>query len=294
MIKHILVPIAGTAADAALLANVFDLARPLFAHVEVLHVRRDPRRDLPLYGEGLSPEMLDTILPDAEKHAAETAAAARRMFEEAVAGSSVTVAEKAGEQGRITAGWREIVGPPARTLAAEARFADLTVLPPPGREPADLLRLEGALFEAGRPVLLADGDMARLDTVVIAWDGSLAAVRAVACAQEFIERATAVFILAVEEGSMHSVSAVVSGRPAPHPERLAEHLAWHGVQATVRRVERDGKSVGETLAAAAMDLNTGLLVMGGYGHSRLRDMVLGGATRCMLTSPVGCPVLLAH
>jgi nucleotide-binding universal stress UspA family protein len=299
MIKHILAGARGLASDADLLAAAFNLARPFSAHVDVLHVQRDPARDLPIYGEGFPADMLDTIVREAERHAREASAAARRMFDEAVAASAIPVSGVAKGQGvgedRVTAGWREITGLPARVFAAEARFADLTLLSrPTGGPSADLDILGGALFETGRPVLLTGNDMARLDKVVIAWDGSPAAVRAVACAHDFITRAATVTIVVVEDEAVGAMAAAVARRPHPRPDRLVEHLAWHDVIAEVQLIEREGRTVGETLAAAAMNLNAGLLVMGGYGHSRLREIVLGGATRHMLANPTGCPVLLAH
>jgi nucleotide-binding universal stress UspA family protein len=294
MIKHILVPANGRASDVDLLATAFDIARPFAAHVDVLHVRRDPRWDVPIYGEGFPPEMLDNIIREGERNAEETAAVAGRMFEQAVTTASVPVTAMAGGEDRVTAEWREITGLAARVYAAETRFADLTVLSRPTHTPADLEVLEGALFESGRPVILAGEDKVHLDSVVIAWDGSPAAVRAVASAQDFITRAAKVTILVVEDEAVGAVAAAVSGRLHPNPEHLVQHLAWHGVAADVRSVRREGRTVGEALAATAMELNAGLLVMGGYGHSRLREIVLGGATRHMLTNTVNCPVLLAH
>ncbi len=298
MIKHILVGASGLASDADLLTAAFNLARPFSAHVDVLHVRRDPARDLPIYGEGFPADMLDTIIREAERNAGQASAAARRMFDQAAAAASIPVTNMAkgpdGGQDRATAGWREITGVPARALAAEARFADLTLLTRPTGTPVDLNMLEGPLFEAGRPVLLTEDDMAHLDQVVIAWDGSPPAVRAVACAHDFITRAVKVTIMAVEDEAVGAVAAAVSGRPHPRPDRLVEHLAWHGVVAETRLVSREGHTIGETLAETASRLSAGLLVMGGYGHSRLREIVLGGATRHMLANPTGCPVLLAH
>ena len=303
MIKHILVGASGLASDASLLAAAFNLAHPFLAHVDVLHVRRDPGRDLPIYGEGFPPEMLDTIIREAERNTQQASVAARRMFDQAVAAASIPVTDVAkgrdGGQDRVTAGWREVTGSPPRVLAGEARFADLTLLSRSIGTPTHLDMLEGPLFEAGSPVLLTGDDMtnldrAHLDRVVIAWDGSPAAVRAVACARDFLTSAATVTIVVVEDEAVGAVAAAVTGRPHPRPDRLVEHLAWHGVTAEIRLVSRQGRTVGETLAETARKLDAGLLVMGGYGHSRLREIVLGGATRHMLTNPIGCAVLLAH
>jgi len=83
-------------------------------------------------------------------------------------------------------------------------------------------------------------------------------------------------------------------RSHPRSDHLVKHLAWHGVNSFVLAVKREGWTVGEALAATAMEMNVGLLVMGGYGHSRLREIVLGGATRHMLNHQTDFPVLLAH
>jgi nucleotide-binding universal stress UspA family protein len=298
MIKHILVGASGLASDADLLTTAFKFARPFSAHVDVLHVRRDPARDLPIYGEAFPPDVLDTIVREAERNAQLASEAARRMFDQAVAAAGIPVTDMAGgaDEGRdrVTAGWREITGLPAGILAAEARFTDLTLLSRPTGTTADLNMLEGPLFEAGRPLLLTGDDMDHMDRVVIAWDGSPAAARAVTCAHDFISRAVAVTILVVEDEAVGAVAAAVTGRPHPRPDRLVNHLAWHGVTAEVRLVQRAGRTVGETLAETAKELGAGLLVMGGYGHSRFREIVLGGATRHMLFNPLGFPVLLSH
>ncbi len=200
MIKHILVPASGLGFDANLLADAFKLASPFSAHVDVLHLRWEPRWDLPFYGEGFSLEMLDSMIREAERSAQEASLAARRIFEQATTAASVPVIASCGEDGRVTAEWREIAGPAARVIGAEARTADLTVLSKPTDRFADLEILEGALLESGRPVLLRGGDMAGLSSsVAIAWDGSIAAARAVACARDFITRADMVTILVVED-----------------------------------------------------------------------------------------------
>ena len=194
----------------------------------------------------------------------------------------------------MTAEWRKITGSVARVFSSEARAADLTLLSRPTDKFADLEILEAALFESGHPVLLRAGDLYRIsNSIAIAWDGSLAAARAVAGAQDFIMRADVVTILIVEEDRGHT-PATITSHPHPRAEQLLKHLACHGVSALVLPVRQDGQSVGQALAAAAIDMKPGLLVMGGYGHSRLREIILGGATRYMLNNPINCPVLMAH
>jgi nucleotide-binding universal stress UspA family protein len=293
MIRHILVPSNGL--EANLLEDAFKLASPFSAHVDVLHVGWEATREMHFYDNGLSPEMLDTMISQAQREADKISIAARNTFDLATTAASIPVTTKPMGSDCVTAEWRKITGPVARLIGEEARTADLTLLSRPTDKFADLEILEIALFESGRPVLLRAGDMSEINSsVVIAWDGSLAAVRAVASAQDFITRAGMVTIVIVEGDREDTSLAAFSGRPHPRSEHLARHLAWHGVKASVLTVKQDGRSVGEALATTATEMKAGLLVMGGYGRSRLREIILGGATRYMLNHPINCPVLLAH
>jgi hypothetical protein len=116
VIKHILVPATGLGFDANLLADAFKLASPFSAHVDVLHVRWEPRLDLPFYGEGFPVQMLDSVIREAEQSAQAASLAARNMFEKVSAAASVPVTASSSEDGPVTAEWREIAGPAARII----------------------------------------------------------------------------------------------------------------------------------------------------------------------------------
>lgn len=290
MIKHILVPVDGSPLDGPALSAAFGLARSVGAHVEALHVRWDPRQMAPLAGTGLTADMLADILEESDRMLAEDAANARRAFDQAAVAVGADVAERPHGADRVTAWWREVTGRPDRMVVQQGRFADLLLfLQAPGN-PSRLSLVEAVLFETGRPLLLAPPRLAAdaLRSVAIAWNGSPASVRAVAAAMPFLHRASAVSILTVAEGG--------SGRGATPGEaaRLAEHLAWHGINALVRPVDRRSRSVGEALTGEAQELGAGLLVMGGYGHSRFRETILGGATRHVLETPLDGAVFMVH
>ena len=290
MVKHILVPVDGTPLDERALSAAFGLAHLFAGHVEALHIRSDPRRNIHLIGEGFTAEMLDNLLVEAERAVHESAQNARRAFDLAVSLSAAGVTERPGAGDRVTAWWREVIGEPDQTLGHEGRFADLILFAQAPEDPSRIPVLEAALFDTSRPILLAAGGTATdaFPSVAIGWDGSLPAVRAVGGAMPFLTRAATVSILTVEEGT-----GTRSPVPA-HAARLVEHLAWHGIDAVVQPARREDRSVGEALAARATELGVGLLVMGGYGHSRFREMILGGATRHMLGTPLGCSVLMVH
>jgi hypothetical protein len=131
VIKHILIPTIGLGFEANLLADAFKLASPFSAHVDVLHVQREPMRDLLLYGEGLPPDALDSMIREAGRDAVEVSSVARRIFDLATTAASIPVTSTFMGGGRVTAQWREITGPAARVIGAEARTADLTVLSQP-------------------------------------------------------------------------------------------------------------------------------------------------------------------
>jgi nucleotide-binding universal stress UspA family protein len=178
-------------------------------------------------------------------------------------------------------------------LAGHARLHDLTVMPMPDGSYLGQLDshwyLETVLFESGRPVLvLPHGYRAAktgcFDTIAVAWDNSRAAARAVADAVPILQRAKCVRVVTV-------VNEKAIGSD-PQPGDVVKYLAEHAVPAIHDIVEATGRSAGAALATYVQQ-SAGLLVMGGYGHSRMREIVLGGVTKSMLTHPP-VPVFLSH
>lgn len=172
-------------------------------------------------------------------------------------------------------------------VADHGHYHDLTLV---GVRPGDeTLRMtaEAAIFGSGRPVLLVPETQAPQshDHVMIAWDGSRVAARAVADAMNFLQRAKSVTIATVVDEKRLPASSA--------EERLARYLASHQVQAEVAKAQSGGLPIAERLQSLAQERGAGLLVMGGFGHSRMRDFVLGGATRGILTEPK-LPVLISH
>lgn len=178
----------------------------------------------------------------------------------------------------------------ADAIARAARTRDLTLVAIGPAVQADRQLAEALLFESGRPVLVypeaeevvvAD----RFDTVVVAWDGSARAARAVADALPVLRRARAVRIFT----ALGEKPQAVKG--AAH--ELVRHLDAHGVAAGVDERLAHDVSIGHRLADYIAATRPDLLVMGGFGHARLREFVLGGATEAVLTAPP-CPVLMSH
>ncbi len=146
---------------------------------------------------------------------------------------------------------------------------------------------EAVIFGSGKPTLLVPEDIptSKFGHVMIGWDGSRVAARAVADARDLLQRAQSVTIASVIDEKAFADED--TGR------RLAEYLARGGITAAVARVQGGGRPIAETLQQHAQEIGAGILVMGGFAHSRLRDFVLGGATSGVLRN-LQLPVLLSH
>ncbi len=166
-------------------------------------------------------------------------------------------------------------------LVVQARLHDLTIFPVNGSDESRTLA-EGLVFGAGRPALLLPEKPERplpasLNNVVVAWDHSRPAARAVADALPLLQAAKRVSVITV-------VNEKRLARPHSGIE-LCKHLARHGIEVTFAALEAEGRAIGDVLAAYAAERNIDLLVMGVYGHSKLREFILGGATRSVLARP---------
>jgi nucleotide-binding universal stress UspA family protein len=283
-IRNILTPMFGDDADAAAAQAAFAVARRFDAHVEGLFVRIDPLDTIPIVGEGVSPTIIDDLTNAAQAEMDRRSSAAKAHFEAARGSAGVEVAEGPAAPGGASARWSEVTGRRDEVIPHRARVSDLIVF---GAQPSDSPELGGAiettLVGGGRPVLLAPKGATTIgDRIAIAWNGSAEAARAVAFAMPFLEAAGAVHVLAAETG----------GTRLEVTEDLAGYLAWHGIACERRAVAVEDEA-GAALLQAAGEAGADLLVMGGYGHGRLRELVLGGVTRHVLTHAT-LPVLLSH
>ena len=172
-------------------------------------------------------------------------------------------------------------------LVEYARLRDLTIVSVPGSY--DQWYAEAIIFGSGRPTLvLPEGPPSRpfeLNTVVVAWDFSRSAARAVADAIPILEKAKRVRVVTVTN------EKVIDTKHSS--EELAKNLARHGIDVILDKVDAAGRSIGDALNREVASYNADLLVMGAYGHSRFREFILGGATKSMLSNPP-LPILFSH
>jgi nucleotide-binding universal stress UspA family protein len=180
----------------------------------------------------------------------------------------------------------------APTLFAQiARRFDLAIVGQAQRDQGatDTLMIEGALFESGRPIIVVPYIQKRgltLERVLACWDGGRTSARAIGDAMPFLERAKAVDIVMVAEERKEDDDETTGAK-------MSEHLTRHGVQANIKRMAKGDIAIEDVILSYAADSGADLMVMGGYGHSRLREFILGGVTRGILTE-MTIPVLMSH
>lgn len=246
------------------------------AHLTGLHVMTWPR--LPRFAQAeLPPSFLDLQRQQLDERAGE----AEDAFQ-----------ARARRHG-VRAEWRVAEGDLTETVKLHARYADLTVI----GQGLDLENAPGELADlpanlvlgVGRPLLVIPryGSFDTLgQRVLIAWNGSREATRAVNDAIPLLARAARVTVLSVDPDDN-------ARRPRVPSADIALHLARHGIAAEAASTRGVDLGVGDLLLSRAADLGADLIVMGAYGHSRVREMVLGGATRHLLQH-MTVPVLMSH
>jgi nucleotide-binding universal stress UspA family protein len=275
MIKDIIVNLGlGTADPAGSFA--VSVAETFEAHVLGVAFAYEPIIPGTVMG-GIPPEFIEAQRAESDKRA--KAAASR--FEQAAKRAGVSF-----ESGVISAS----ISGAADKFGRLGRRFDLVVVGQPGQNkpmPEEVVD-EGVLFESGRPVIFVPFIQTaglKLDRVMVAWDGSRAATRAIGDAMPFLEKAKQVDVVVV--GNKPPKSDEVSGAD------LGQHLARHKIKVEVKRITAPDIDVQSTMLSYAADSSADMIVMGGYGHSRLREFVLGGVTRGILGS-MTVPVLMSH
>jgi len=286
MIRSILVTMTGDPTDAATLATAVAIARPFGAHLDVLHVRADPiNAGMALATGGGDGAITAGLIEQLEADATQREARARDGFERFCAETGLTVAAApAAEPAAPSAEFHVETGREPDWVAVYGRSSDLVVASRSAEEPLGRTTLEAVLLETGRPLLIpGPGAMpAAIERVAIAWKPAPQAARALALAMSFLQHATEVVIATVEE----------TADERDEIDRLSRYLERHGLHSTVARMRPGPEGAAATLLSAIVG-RADLLVMGGYGHSRVREWVFGGFTTHVLAG-APLPVLMAH
>jgi nucleotide-binding universal stress UspA family protein len=278
------VPLIGSELDATPTRKALTIARQFEAHVDGLFVRADPAETLPMLSDGLTGGMIGDIVVNKQQDVQRRVVAAEEAFAAECQAAGVPFQDMPAPG--LSARWRDLVGR-AGTVAEEGRTNDLIVFGWRGmrEEPFLALAFEAALVDSGRPILMApEGTPKPLGGVVaLAWNATEAAVHAVNAVMPLLRSAGSVHVMVVNTKRTSTVTG----------KRLERYLNWHGISCTLDLMQSSRGSVGDTLLNTAADMKADLLVMGAYGHSRIRELVMGGVTRHILDK-ANLPVLLAH
>jgi nucleotide-binding universal stress UspA family protein len=277
MLKHLLVHVPSESLIRPMVDGAVSLAAARAAHLDAVSVGYEAASiGLPVDGGAA----VATVFEVEHERALARANAALAIFE--------TEARHAG----ISYGLRALAGFPAEaaaTVSASARLYDLTIVlqPTSDRDTFDNIMPQEILFQSGGPVLFVPhihkGPI-EPRRIGIAWDGSRLAARALRDAAPFLARADAITIISINEAEAPADASAAT---------LAAHLARHDLAARIERSSADHADIQPAILSIAADAGLDLIVMGGYGHSRLRERILGGVTRAMLQS-MTVPTLMSH
>jgi nucleotide-binding universal stress UspA family protein len=276
MVKDIIVNLSVTKEGSIVGKYAVSAAAALQAHVTGVAFIYDPV--VPISGAGYIPgEIIETQREENET----AAAAAIKSFSAATDQAGISAESLMTSASLAGAGDQ---------FARMARRFDLAIVGQAQPEISSLEQIIGetTLFESGRPVIMVpyiQKEAFKTDNVMICWDGSRTAARAVADAIPIIGNSgrVEIVIVASERGKQDEIEGADIG----------QHLARHGFNIDVHRISGGNIDVGDALLSHAADSGADLMVMGGYGHSRLREFVLGGVTRSIFES-MTVPVLLSH
>jgi nucleotide-binding universal stress UspA family protein len=275
MIKDVVVNLSGTAPQDFAADYAVSIAKTFGAHITGIAFVYEPVIPDTVMG-GIPTDLIELQREENTK----AASAAVSAFESAAKAAAVSAATRVLDAS---------LGGAATTFGQIARRFDITVVgqAQPERGAAEELMIEGALFESGRPVIVVpyiQKQGLKLERVMACWDGGRTAARAIGDAMPLLARAKAVDVVIVSERNKNDE---VTGA------NMSEHLARHGVRAEVKRIAKGDIDVQAAILDYAADSGADLIVMGGYGHSRLREFILGGVTRSILKS-MTVPVLMSH
>ncbi len=277
--KTILVHLDQSARATERIELGFHLAGAFEAHLVCLFALSEPRIPGYVLAEGGM-----AIVEAGRRNRAEAAAAAKVAFDAA-----------AGRNGGIQAEWRASERDALDVMRLGARYADLAIIGQRERgarrdDGLDPEFVEEFVLSAGRPVLVVPyaGRFARIGTrALVAWDAGQPAARAVVDALPLLARAEEVQVMVFDPDKGRADHGDIPGAD------IALYLARHGVKVRVSEQRCGDEKIGEQMLSRAADMDADFIVMGAYGHSRVRELVLGGVTRTLLES-MTAPVLMSH
>lgn len=277
-IRTVLVPVDGSPESIETLDTALLVANRFGAHIEAIHVVHSHLEAISRMSDRMPVSLREMVANQAKEEAGASAQAAKAKFEEFCNNHSIPISGEPSGNGGATAEWIEEAGQVAEILVRRGRLSDVIVVARPAEHRATLRRspagenLEAIMLGTGRPLLIIppNGSKTPAKHVVIGWNASQEASRALSLAIPWLPQ-------------MDSVTIAVSKKREPRVREVLDYLAWHGISAQVSTLDGKGKNIADSMLNVCKDVGADILVVGGFSHSRARELLFGGVTRHLLT-----------
>lgn len=281
--RSLLMPLSTSGHVSERIAGALSVAAFFKAHLEVLHAQVSPKQFLPNDVVGMPSHLLHELEQLADKHSESESCKLKTMFARMCEERQVVINELA-QNDVATAHWQEVNGLRSELVAERGKVADLIVFPQ-SKTGKPTATFEAAIMRSGKPVLVMPRTQTQFaaSRVLIAWNGSTEAARAITHALPILTKAEKV-VIATGLQSVHR---------KPGPEDLKSYLSQHSIDAEITSFDKRQGSTGETLLSLAKANGSDLLVMGGFTHRRLHEQIFGGVTQHVLAS-AEIPIFMMH
>jgi hypothetical protein len=293
MFRTVLALLSGTHSDNSVLENSLRLVRPANGHIECLRAVPDPAAAITQATQsemGAWMNLLDRVaaIEEEGKRRTNNAEANLARFREK---EKIRNASEPDAAGDVSVAWRAETGDEFEQITKLARYHDAVVLAGGADRPGGLAEevIGAIVIGAGRPVLLVPEHAVKRPTgnIAIAWKDTAEAARALTAAMPLLETARHLNVLSVNESDRHACECINCS------DAVMKYLAWHGFKAKAHFLIPEGRSPADVVLETAHHQGADVLVMGGYGHSRVREFIFGGFTRRVLKG-ADVPVFLFH
>lgn len=290
-IKIILVPVDGSPESLETLNSAFNIANRFGAHVRALHVVHSSFKAVAHMSDRMTASFREEIEVRAEEEARANADAARSQFEAYCKEHAATISSDPQVEG-ATAEWVEEVGEVSDVLLKWGRLSDVIVVSRPHKAgKTELFRgrtgenLEAIMLGTGRPMFIIPpsnetGPRTPAKHVAIGWNGSQEAAHALSTAMPWLPM-------------MDSVTVLVSEKRKESASEVIDYLSWHGVKGSIMTIDGKGKNVADSILQSCKSVNADILVVGGFSHSRARELLFGGVTSHLLAN-ANIATLMVH
>ena len=286
--KTLLVPIEENDGLESILETALLTAKIFNSYIEGLYYQPTAASAMVVAGEGLvvtTPELVESV----EQRDRDRREQVHQSFIKFMKNRGIPIGSPKIPQDSVRANWIEEDSPNSEIVGSRSRVFDITTVarPTKGSNIAAMSILEAALFEGGKPILIAPPTVPKKlgENIAIAWTGSTETARTIAFSMPFVNRAKRVTIITIED----------FGVPGPTADELARQMEQNGIEieTDTKHVDRSKESPGKVFLDEAAAIGADLLIKGAYTQSRIRQMIFGGATDYILWNSE-IPVLMAN